>query len=427
MTDLLRKPPRLVLPIIACVLLAAALVAVVYLLIGGGTKSGTAYFASVKSVYPGDAIRILGVKVGEIDSITPEGNRVRVQFHYDGKYDVPADAKAAIVSPTLVATRFIQLEPAYTGGAKLADNAVIPLERTVSPLEFDQLKEQLSQLADALGPNGVNADGALNRALKVIDANGRGQGENFNRMITELAKAAKTFSDGRGDLFGTVRNLAGFSSVLAAMDQQIIEFDHQLADVTGILNDNDQQLREMLPAIDSAATLGTKFLNEHTDRITETVDKAGSVVRNLAQQRDNLANILHVGPNALTNFLNIYNPRIGSVMGNLVVDDLAGAGGPGDYICTAITNTAPGDQLSNQDNCVKYLGPLFQYMRMSAPPVGVNVVPTVPGGGHYPRGGDPAHSAGGPPRPESGESRMPPTLKPPNSGGLLDLMQGGNR
>ena len=56
----------------------------------------------------------------------------------------PADAKAIIVANNLVGTRFVQLTPAYkTSGPKMADNAVIGLERTAVPVEWDEVKTQL--------------------------------------------------------------------------------------------------------------------------------------------------------------------------------------------------------------------------------------------------------------------------------------------
>ena len=61
-------------------------------------------------------MRILGVNVGRVTAVIPEGNSVRVEMEYDAEVDVPEDAKAAIVTPTLVADRFVQLTPAYTEG-----------------------------------------------------------------------------------------------------------------------------------------------------------------------------------------------------------------------------------------------------------------------------------------------------------------------
>ncbi|WP_051342623.1 MCE family protein [Pseudonocardia spinosispora] len=371
MSALLRGVPRLAWALLGALAVVAA---VVHLVGGGNGKHGTAYFAETKGVYPGDAIRVLGMQVGAIDKITPDGDRVRVDFHYDREYSLPAHVNAAILSPTLVATRFIQLDPPYTEGPTLPEGGVIPVERTASPVEFDELKAQLSQLSDALGPNGANEQGALNRALTTIDANGRGEGQNFHDMLTSLSKAAKTLSDGRGDLFGTVRNLAGFSAQLSRYDDRIVEFDHRLADVSATLDDNSDELRSLLPKIDDAATQVDDFLGRHGDQLHRTVDLAGSVSRNLAQQRMNIANVLHVGPNALTNFVNIFNPRTGTIDPSLSANNVAGFGGPGDAICAAITSAAAADVKKGQDMCVQYLGPVFRHLAMQSPPVGLSPV-----------------------------------------------------
>ena len=52
---------------------------------------------------------------------------------------VPAGAGAVVVAPSVVADRYIQLTPAYTGGPRLGDHAVIPATRTATPVEIDQL------------------------------------------------------------------------------------------------------------------------------------------------------------------------------------------------------------------------------------------------------------------------------------------------
>ncbi len=76
----------------------------------------TAHFPRAVSIYQGSDVRILGVNVGRVTAVTPEGNSVRVDMEYDASYRVPADAKAVIVTPTLVADRFVQLTPAYHSG-----------------------------------------------------------------------------------------------------------------------------------------------------------------------------------------------------------------------------------------------------------------------------------------------------------------------
>ena len=75
------------------------------------TKTVTAHFPRAVSVYKGTDVRVLGVNVGRVTAVIPEGNSVRVEMEYDADVDLPKDAKAVVVTPTLVADRFVQLTP----------------------------------------------------------------------------------------------------------------------------------------------------------------------------------------------------------------------------------------------------------------------------------------------------------------------------
>jgi len=62
-------------------------------------KSITAYFTTATAIYPGDEVRIAGVKVGTIAAIDPVGTQAKMTLHVDRGIPVPADAKAVIVAP----------------------------------------------------------------------------------------------------------------------------------------------------------------------------------------------------------------------------------------------------------------------------------------------------------------------------------------
>lgn len=115
----LRLPERSRTTMIAGALLLALLAAAAF---GGvqlyrklNSNSVVAYFPQTDALYPGDAVQIMGVRVGAIDKIEPAGDKMKVTLHYDNKYKVPAEAHAIILNPTLVASRTIQLEPPYRG------------------------------------------------------------------------------------------------------------------------------------------------------------------------------------------------------------------------------------------------------------------------------------------------------------------------
>ena len=130
----------------------------------------------------------------------------------DEDYDIPADADAIVLAPSLVSDRYVQFSPVYDGGETMKDGAEVPLEKTATPVELDQVYGALDELSAALGPNGANKDGALSDLVDVGAANLDGNGELLNRTLTGFSQAVETLSEHRDDLFSSLDNLQTFTS-----------------------------------------------------------------------------------------------------------------------------------------------------------------------------------------------------------------------
>jgi phospholipid/cholesterol/gamma-HCH transport system substrate-binding protein len=371
----MRRPLTIVSVVLVVVLLA---VGAYFLISLNASKTAVAHFKTAQSIYPKDRVRIVGVDVGEITNIEPSPGDVKITFTYDSKYTLPADATAAVMSPTLVSTRFLQVGPILQGnGPALPDGGTIPIEHTHSPLEFDDLKTQVTDLARSLGPTAQDPQGSLSRFLQVAAANGQGgNGARFNQTIKDASQALQTLADGRQDFFGTIRNLQVFITGLSQVDGQVTEFNQRLADVSGTLSDNDAELQQALSSVDRAAGLVNQFVATNKGPLTKTVSETGQVLQGLAAKRDVIAQVLHVGPSTLLNLWNIQDTKTSAFRGTLVVDNL---NTPADLVCTAIANAAPQDSATSQQECGKVLGPTLNLLRMQNPPIGINPV-DVPNG-----------------------------------------------
>src|SRR6201993_5257271 len=174
------------------------------------TNEVTAYFPEALALYPGDRVQIMGVEVGAIDSITPRGDKMEVTFHYGNKYKVPANATASIINPSLVASRDIQLSPPYTGGPVMKDGAVIPIDRTQVPVEWDDLRNSINRILEGLGPTQQQPKGPFGDVIESAANGFAGKGQQINRTLNSLAEALTALNKGRGDFFGVVRSLALF-------------------------------------------------------------------------------------------------------------------------------------------------------------------------------------------------------------------------
>jgi phospholipid/cholesterol/gamma-HCH transport system substrate-binding protein len=242
------------------------------------------------------------------------GDSVKIDMKYDKKYKVPDGAISVVVANSLVSDRYIQLAPAYTGkGPTLKDGANIPLSRTASPAELDDIYGALNELSVALGPNGANKNGALSTLVNVAAANLDGNGAAFGNSITQLSKAAATLSNGREDLFGTVRNLEVFTKALSASDVQVRHFEEQLAQVAGDLADERADLGAALHNLtgalhDVAVFVKSNAAKAHTD-IVGLKDVTGILVKEKAAFEETLA----VGPVALANIVHAYQEAQGTL------------------------------------------------------------------------------------------------------------------
>ncbi|WP_158881340.1 MCE family protein [Amycolatopsis anabasis] len=282
----------------------------------------TAYFSGAVGLYEGNSVRMLGVETGTVTKVEPQGDRVKVELEYDRKYQVPADAKAVIVAPSLVSDRYVQLAPAYQGGPTIADGAVIPLDRTEVPLETDDLYKSLSRVSEALGPKGANKNGSLSNLLDTTAKNFQGNGQALHDTITRLGEAAGTLSNNKDDLFKTVENLASFSTTLANSDGQIRQFEQQLADVSDFLAGERGNLAETVKQLGTTLNSVQGFIEKNRGRVKSNVDKLASVTKVLVDQRGALAESLDVAPLALSNLMNTYNASSGTLDARPILNEL---------------------------------------------------------------------------------------------------------
>ena len=280
---------------------------------GGGTRTVSADFSRAVQLYPGSEVRILGVPVGKVTAVIPEGNTVRVEMEYDDQYKVPADAQAVIITPTLTADRFVQLTPAYTKGAELRDGAEIKMQDTATPIELDRIYRSLVDVTRALGPNGVNKDGTLNHVLTAGAKFLKGRGAAGNATIVNLSKALTTFGDGSGDLFASVRALDEFSGALAANDRSVGQFMDNLGAVSTQLAGEKDELNAVLDSLASVLGKVQRFVKDNRGMLVKDVRDLTTIVKILAEEKEALRNVLDIGPSAMGNLAIAFDPKSGTI------------------------------------------------------------------------------------------------------------------
>src|ERR1700753_1328452 len=240
-------------------------------------NSVVAYFPAANALYPGDKVQIMGLPVGAIDKVEPAGDKMKVTFHYENKYKVPANASAVILNPTLVASRNIQLEPPYKGGPVLGDNAVIPEERTQVPVEWDELRNSITNIISKLGPTKEQPRGPFGEVIESF-ANGlAGKGKQINTTLDSLSRALTALNEGRGDFFAVVRSLALFVNALHQDDQQFVALNQNLAQLTTRLAGSDSDLANAVQKVDSLLSTPRPWLHKNREVLAHDINGLATV------------------------------------------------------------------------------------------------------------------------------------------------------
>lgn len=319
---------------------------------GAGKRHLVAEFPRTISLYKGSDVRILGVPVGKVDDVKPVGTHVNVKISYDDTYKLPKDAKAAIVAPSIVGDRYVQLTPVYKGGPVMADNATIAPDHTATPLELDQIFGSLNDLDKALGPDGANKPdgtgvGPLTRLLSSTAANFGGQGEQFNQTIRNVGDLTQTLDENKTQLFATQSQLEKFTNKLAVNDQTVRRFNDSLAAGSGVLAGERQELAQMLSNLSVALREVRGFVHHNRAALGSNIRGLNKISQILVKRRDATDKILSWAPGALNNLALAGDTTTGGTLdtrdnvgelGNLLSSN------PGTVLCTFVGQTDAGKQ-----------------------------------------------------------------------------------
>lgn len=333
------------------------------------TTTYVGYFANTNGLYVGDEVRILGVAVGAIEAIEPQPQNIKVTFSVDARYPVPADVRAAVLSPSLVSARAIQLVPAYDGGPKLAAGAAIPQERTAVPVEWDDFRAQLQKLTESLQPTTPGGPNAVGEFINSAAENLRGQGGTARDTVLELSQAMSVLGDHSTDIFSTVRNLQMLVSALSASSDLMARFNVNLADVSTVLSNTPDEIADATSGLDAAVTDLRGFIADNRELLGSTVDRFTAVTTALNDRRGDVKQVLHVAPTVFQNFMNIYQPAQSAVTGIMALGNFANTVG---FICGAVQAASRLNSEQSAKLCTQYLAPIVKNRQYNFLPIGGN-------------------------------------------------------
>ncbi|MCV7103665.1 MCE family protein [Mycobacterium palustre] len=380
---MIARMPRGRLTTVAAVVLAGLIIAGAAVLVRNtvfGPRTITAYFTTATAIYPNDEVRVSGVKVGHIKAIQPQGTQAKMTLEVDRGVPIPADAKAVIVAPNLVASRYVQLTPAYRdSGPVMHDGAVIPVERTAVPVEWDEVKTQLMRLATDLGPksgvSGTSVGRFIDSAANALDGNG----DKLRQTLGQLSGVGRILANGSGNIVDVIKNLQTFVDALRDSNVQLVQFNDRLATLTSVVDDSKSDLDAALTDLSTAVGEVQRFVAGTRNQTSEQIARLADVTQNLVDHHMALENILHTSPNALGNFFNDYNADTGTIVGGFGLMNFANPTFSGMLLPLPVPGCATTGSIENVTAvesgklCSLFLGPGLRLLNFNESPLPISI------------------------------------------------------
>lgn len=269
--------------------------------VGNGPLEATAILKESAGLYVGNDVGVLGVSVGKITKVEPKGEIVRVTFEVtDPDVKVPADAAAVVVSRSVATDRYIELTPVYDGGPTMASGTVIPLARTRTPVDFDEVLSAMSDLASEL-TTAPKATNSIREVLQTVAATFAGNSDELNAAIKGLAELVGTVHGQRSSIFATMDSVDHLATGLVDHEKLIREFVANLRDALDLLNSERSDVEQVLTSASKTIDRVATFSRDNRGAINSSLDQVLTLLRNVLETRPDLSVTLQYLPLATEN------------------------------------------------------------------------------------------------------------------------------
>lgn len=217
-------------------------------------------FKDVLDLVPQAGVKVNEVPVGRVESIglTKDGWNAEVTVEINGDVKLPANAIANLKQSSLLGEKYVELAPPAANPAptQLANDAVIPLDRTNRNVEVEEVLGALSLLLNGGGVDQLNTiTKELNNATEGREPDIKALLNNTNELVTNLDAQSS-------DITRALDGLDRLSATLNGQKDQLVGAVDNLGPGLGVLEQQRGQLVTMLNALGNLSGVAVNTVNQ---------------------------------------------------------------------------------------------------------------------------------------------------------------------
>jgi phospholipid/cholesterol/gamma-HCH transport system substrate-binding protein len=254
----------------------------------------TVQFADLLDLVPQAAVKVNDVAVGRVESIRlggADGWTAEAVLAVNGDVVLPADAVANLRQSSLLGEKFVELAaPEGSSGGRLADGALITLDRTNRHAEVEEVFGALSLLLNGGGIGQLQTiNQELSKALTGNEREIRAFLSNIDTLVTQLDAH-------RGEITAALDGLNRLASTLASRDAQLSGALTDLTPGLQALTGQRTALVTMLQSLDSLSDVAVDTINQSRDDMVADLKALAPVLQRLADAGQDLPQALEIVP-----------------------------------------------------------------------------------------------------------------------------------
>jgi phospholipid/cholesterol/gamma-HCH transport system substrate-binding protein len=249
-----------------------------------------AQFKDVLDLVPQAGVKVNDVPVGRVEKIDlgADGWTAEVTMLVNGDVQLPANAFAKLRQSALLGEKFVELGKPKDAAGKLADNAVIPLDRTNRNPEVEEVFGALSMLLNGGGVAQLqNITKELNAAMEGNEKEIRSLLGNLNTFVGELDKH-------KAEIVRALDSMNRLAGTLAQQRDKIAVALTDLEPGLKVLAEQRTQLVTLLQSLDKLSDVATDTINKSRDDIVADLKALQPTLTKLVESGQNLPKSLEL-------------------------------------------------------------------------------------------------------------------------------------
>ena len=232
-------------------------------------------FPSAQGLFTGNAVELLGVRVGSVTSIQDTAGGVLTTMSVQNGVKLPAGVTASLVTPELLGEPSVELSPGYTGGQAMPAGGMIPESRAYVPITTNQLLKELQNYLQAIDPHAV---GSL---IDNLAQDLSGKSLQLNSLIHDAAGTIQLLAAKGNTLGQLMQSLAQVTGVLRSHDTELAALISSYDQVSGVIAQSEQQLGQAVTALDNMSNQLAALLTPNLGPLKQDVSVLATTGRTI--------------------------------------------------------------------------------------------------------------------------------------------------